>query len=225
MGAADRDRARGARGLRRARSSRCRSRACGASRSRRSTTRWPASGPRCWRATSRWREMRAYAEQARGAGRSWDEVAEALGIEATEDGEPRDETGVPPADRGPAAAHRRAVVVPPPEGLVDLHDLRAAGRRPRAVRVQPGRRRAGPRPLVPSSRRSSCGVPKRASVAAPHPTRPQTRRRLHRLSPITPERMSPTRCSTRMAATTAVGRRGQPAGFPPMIKRETSHCF
>lgn len=36
-------------------------------------------------------EMRAYAEQARGAGRSWDEVAEALGIEATEDGQPRDE--------------------------------------------------------------------------------------------------------------------------------------
>ena len=35
--------------------------------------------------------MRAYAEQARGAGRSWDDVAEALGIEATEDGEPRDE--------------------------------------------------------------------------------------------------------------------------------------
>lgn len=36
-------------------------------------------------------QMRAYAEQARGAGRSWDDVAEALGIEATEDDEPRDE--------------------------------------------------------------------------------------------------------------------------------------
>lgn len=36
-------------------------------------------------------ELVAYAEQARGAGRSWDEVAEALGIEATEDGEPRAE--------------------------------------------------------------------------------------------------------------------------------------
>jgi hypothetical protein len=36
-------------------------------------------------------EMRAYAELARGAGWSWDDVAEALGIEATEDGEPRDE--------------------------------------------------------------------------------------------------------------------------------------
>jgi hypothetical protein len=36
-------------------------------------------------------QMQAYAEQARGAGRSWDDVAEALGIEATEDDEPRDE--------------------------------------------------------------------------------------------------------------------------------------
>ena len=36
-------------------------------------------------------QMRSYAEQARGAGRSWDDVAEALGIEATEDDEPRDE--------------------------------------------------------------------------------------------------------------------------------------
>jgi hypothetical protein len=36
-------------------------------------------------------QMRAYAEQARGAGRSWDDVAEALGIEATEGDEPRDE--------------------------------------------------------------------------------------------------------------------------------------
>jgi hypothetical protein len=48
--------------------------------------------------------MQAYAEQARGAGRPWDDVAEALGIGVTEDGEPRDEQGVPPADRGPAAA-------------------------------------------------------------------------------------------------------------------------
>ncbi len=36
-------------------------------------------------------QMRAYAEQARGAGHSWDDVAEALGIEATEDDEPRAE--------------------------------------------------------------------------------------------------------------------------------------
>jgi hypothetical protein len=36
-------------------------------------------------------EMRAYAEQARGAGRSWDDVAEALGIETMSDVEPRDE--------------------------------------------------------------------------------------------------------------------------------------
>jgi hypothetical protein len=35
-------------------------------------------------------QMQAYAEQARGAGRSWDDVAEALGIEAADD-EPRDE--------------------------------------------------------------------------------------------------------------------------------------
>jgi hypothetical protein len=38
------------------------------------------------------RELRIYAEQARGAGRTWDEIAEALGIEPTEGGgEPRDE--------------------------------------------------------------------------------------------------------------------------------------
>ena len=36
-------------------------------------------------------QMRAYADQARGAGHSWDDVAEALGIDATEDDEPRDE--------------------------------------------------------------------------------------------------------------------------------------
>jgi len=36
-------------------------------------------------------ELRRYAEAARGAGRSWDEVAEALGIEAPDDGEPRAE--------------------------------------------------------------------------------------------------------------------------------------
>lgn len=36
-------------------------------------------------------QMRTYAEQARGAGHSWDDVAEALGIEASEDGESRDE--------------------------------------------------------------------------------------------------------------------------------------
>ena len=36
-------------------------------------------------------QMRVYAEQARGAGRSWDDVAEALEIEATEDSEQRDE--------------------------------------------------------------------------------------------------------------------------------------
>ena len=36
-------------------------------------------------------QMQAYAEQARGAGRSWDDLAEALGIEATEGDAPRDE--------------------------------------------------------------------------------------------------------------------------------------
>lgn len=36
-------------------------------------------------------QMRAFAEQARGAGRSWDDVAEALGIESAEGDEPRDE--------------------------------------------------------------------------------------------------------------------------------------
>jgi len=36
-------------------------------------------------------QMLTYAEEARGAGRTWDEVAEALGIESTEDGQPRDE--------------------------------------------------------------------------------------------------------------------------------------
>lgn len=36
-------------------------------------------------------ELRRYAEAARGAGRSWDEVAEALGIEASDDDEPRAE--------------------------------------------------------------------------------------------------------------------------------------
>jgi hypothetical protein len=36
-------------------------------------------------------ELRTYAEEARGAGRSWDEVGEALGIEPAADGEPRDE--------------------------------------------------------------------------------------------------------------------------------------
>jgi hypothetical protein len=36
-------------------------------------------------------ELRRYAEAARGAGRSWDEVAEALGIEASDDSEPRAE--------------------------------------------------------------------------------------------------------------------------------------
>jgi hypothetical protein len=59
-------------------------------------------------------ELRQYAEQARGAGRSWDDVAEALGIEATEDGEPRDEQtylllveGRPLPDREPSWFHRR----------------------------------------------------------------------------------------------------------------------
>jgi hypothetical protein len=36
-------------------------------------------------------ELRRYAEQARGAGRSWDDVAAALTIEPTTGGEPRDE--------------------------------------------------------------------------------------------------------------------------------------
>ena len=36
-------------------------------------------------------QLLRYAEEARGAGRTWDEVAEALGIEVTEDGEPRGE--------------------------------------------------------------------------------------------------------------------------------------
>lgn len=36
-------------------------------------------------------ELLRYAEQARGAGRSWDEIGEALVIEPTESGEPRDE--------------------------------------------------------------------------------------------------------------------------------------
>lgn len=36
-------------------------------------------------------ELLRYAEAARGTGRSWDEVAEALGIEASDDGEPRAE--------------------------------------------------------------------------------------------------------------------------------------
>lgn len=37
-------------------------------------------------------EMRAYAQEARAAGRSWDDVAEALGIEPADDGESRAET-------------------------------------------------------------------------------------------------------------------------------------
>ena len=36
-------------------------------------------------------ELLGYAEQARGAGRTWDEVADALGIESTPEGKPRDE--------------------------------------------------------------------------------------------------------------------------------------
>lgn len=36
-------------------------------------------------------ELRRYAEAARGAGRTWDEVAEALGIEASDDDAPRAE--------------------------------------------------------------------------------------------------------------------------------------
>jgi hypothetical protein len=60
------------------------------------------------------RQLRDYAEQARGAGRTWDEVAEALGIAADEDETPRDErayllliegrTGL--GDRASAGFHR-----------------------------------------------------------------------------------------------------------------------
>jgi hypothetical protein len=36
-------------------------------------------------------ELRKYAEEARGAGHSWGDVAEALGIETSDGGDPRDE--------------------------------------------------------------------------------------------------------------------------------------
>lgn len=37
------------------------------------------------------RELRDYAEQARGVGQTWDDIAEALGLSAEEDDTPRDE--------------------------------------------------------------------------------------------------------------------------------------
>lgn len=56
-------------------------------------------------------ELRTYAEQARGAGRSWDDVAEAINIEPGREGEPRD-----------GQAYRMVV-----EGVCDLMRTPAGG--------------------------------------------------------------------------------------------------
>lgn len=75
-----------------------------------------------------------YAEEARGAGRSWDEVAEALGIEATEDDEPRAVQaylllveGRPLPNAEPSSWWHRL------GRALDLHELRRAAHRPRPV--------------------------------------------------------------------------------------------
>lgn len=100
-------------------------------------------------------ELWCYAEAARGAGRSWDEVAEALGIEASDDSEPRGRAGLSAPHRGPAAAGGRATAELAARGALEVCDVRPARSRLRPVRVAPRRRRGRPRGHVrPPSRRA-----------------------------------------------------------------------